>query len=79
MGLNRAILERQLERVEAQLADCVKKLTASGVSKEDLESTAAWRQSDANRRQIRRRLNSSDAWHSRGAGAADESSESGEE
>ena len=77
MGLNRAILERQLERAEAQLADCVKKLTAAGVGKDDLSATAAWRQSDAYRRQIRRRLNSSDAWHSRGA--ATEGEEGGEE
>ena len=79
MGLNRAIIERQLERAEAQLADCVKKLTAAGVSQDDLSSTAAWKKSDAHRRQIRRRLNSSDAWHSRGAATEGEGGEASEE
>jgi hypothetical protein len=79
MGLNRAVLERQLERADALLADCVKKLTAAGVSKDDLKSTAAWRQSDAHRRQIRRRMISSDAWHSRGAATEGEDGEASEE
>jgi hypothetical protein len=77
MGLNREVLERQLERADAQFAACEKALTAAGVSKDDLPSTAAWRQSEAHRRQIRRRLRSSDAWHSRGAAPAE--GEGGEE
>lgn len=79
MGLNRAIIERQLERADALLAACVKKLTAAGVSQDDMKSTAAWRQSNAHRRQIRRRLISSDAWHSRGAATEAEGGEVSEE
>jgi hypothetical protein len=71
MGLNRAVLEGQLERADAQLAACEKALTAAGVGKDDLRSTPAWRKSEAHRRQIRRRLRTSDAWHSRGAAAAE--------
>jgi hypothetical protein len=72
MGLNREVLEGQLAKADAVLADCEKKLTAAGVAKEDLCSTPAWRRSEARRRQIRRRLRSSDAWHSRGAAAAED-------
>jgi hypothetical protein len=79
MGLNREVLEGQLERADAQLAECEKRLTAAGVSKDDLKSTPAWRHSESQRRQIRRRLRSSDAWHSRGAAAADEGGEASEE
>ena len=75
MGLHRAVLEGQLERADAQLAACEKALAAAGVAKDDFSSTAAWRKSEARRRQIRRRLRSSDAWHSRGATAAEETSE----
>lgn len=76
MGLNRAVLEQQLAKADAQLAACEKALAAAGVAKDDLCSTPAWRQSEAHRRQIRRRLRSSDAWHSRGAAdASDEGSE----
>ncbi|MBL8848251.1 MAG: hypothetical protein JNG89_01145 [Planctomycetaceae bacterium] len=75
MGLNREVLEGQLERADAQLAACEKALAAAGVAQDDLSSNAAWRKSEAHRRQIRRRLRSSDAWHSRGASAAEEGSE----
>lgn len=79
MGLNREALERQLERADANLAECEKTLAAAGVGKDDLKSAPAWRHSEARRRQIRRRLRSSDAWHSRGAAAADEGGEASEE
>lgn len=75
MGLNREVLERQLERADALLADCEQKLTAAGVAKGDLKATTAWREAEAGRRQIRRRLRSSDAWHSRGPTAGDEATE----
>jgi hypothetical protein len=75
MGLNRAVLEQQLERADALLADCEKNLTAAGVAKDDLCSTAAWRRSEARRRQIRRRLRSADAWHSRGVSSGEAEAE----
>jgi hypothetical protein len=71
MGLARDVLERQLTRAEARLADCEKRLAAAGVSKDDLAGHPAWRRSSAARRQIKRRLLSSDAWHSRGAAAGE--------
>lgn len=76
MALNRKVLERQLERADAQLATCEKKLAAAGVKKEDLCSTAAWRRSESRRRQIRRRLRAADGVQSRGPTAsADEGAE----
>jgi len=79
MGLTRAVLEQQLERADANLAACIKKLTAAGVGKDELAKTAAWRKNAAARRQIRRRLLSSDAWHSRGAATSDEGAEASEQ
>ena len=72
MGLIRETLERQLERAEARLADCEKKLAAAGVDKDGLSRHPTWRRSSAARRQIKRRLQSSDAWHGRGPAAAGE-------
>ena len=75
MALNRAVLERQLERADARLAAREKSLAAAGVSNDDLKSTPAWRRSEALRRQIRRRLRSAEGVQSRGAASTDESDE----
>jgi hypothetical protein len=75
MGLNRAALERQLERADANLAACEKTLTAAGVVKDDLCSTPAWRRSESRRRQIRRRLRSADGRQNRGPAPAEEGGE----
>lgn len=69
MALNRAVLERQLERAEAKLAACEKALAAAGVEKGALSSTPAWRRSESQRRQIRRRLRSADGVQNRGPAA----------
>ena len=71
MGLTGGVLEGQLQLAEGRLAACEKELTAAGVSQDALSGHPAWRRSDAARRQIKRRLGSSDAWHSRGASADD--------
>lgn len=74
MGLTRNVLERQLERAEARLKACEQQLADAGVSQDALSGHPTWRRAASRRRQVKRRLTSSDAWHSRGA-AADQGDE----
>jgi hypothetical protein len=56
MALKRAVLERQLTRIQKELAACEQVLTAAGLAQDQWSRQPAWRHWDADRRQVARRL-----------------------
>jgi hypothetical protein len=60
MGLNAAVLERQLKNAQARLDACVASLKEQGVEEADWACCPEWRNADADRRQAKRRLIAAD-------------------
>lgn len=56
MPLSRSNLERQLAEAKVRRDACAARLTQSGVKEQDLKRQPAWRNADADCRQLTRRL-----------------------
>ncbi len=56
MGLTRSSIERQLTKAETALGARVSVLDSQGVDEKSRRRDPKWRQLDANRRQLKRRL-----------------------
>ena len=61
MGLNRDTLERQLTIATEKLASHVKALDEKGVAAQDHRRDSQWRQLDANRRAVVKRIRAAEA------------------
>ncbi len=66
MGMRPAGLERQLELAKERVAICEKQLADRGLSAEQIKTDGRFKQVDAKRRQIIRRMKSARALLSRG-------------
>lgn len=56
MALDRAVLERQLAGIRSKLTACEQALTSAGIQQDNFAQQPSWRQIDADRRQVTRRL-----------------------
>jgi hypothetical protein len=70
MGLNEAILSRQLERAKEDLATCGKALETKGVARAERRKNAQWRHLNAQYNMIRVRLKAVEGVKSRNEDAA---------
>lgn len=58
MPISRAVLERQIDLANKDIAACVEQLKKNGVAQADFRKSAKWRTLNAKANQIQRRLNS---------------------